>query len=141
MTPAAQDAFREMLLTVVGQAFSAAGYQLENLPLKWNDGQFRFSRRLANGLTATIEFQHLTYTDTEWSSGSPSPLPCDASAQRWAAPRPICTGGYGLRRGDPSIRQALVDVPRRAIAGARAGRSRIAGGSLRHAVALRGLVA
>lgn len=72
MTPAAQDAFREMLLTVVGQAFSAAGYQLENLPLKWNDGQFRFSRQLANGLTATIEFQHLTYTDTEWSSGSPS---------------------------------------------------------------------
>lgn len=72
MNPAAQDAFRDMLLTVVGQAFTAAGYQLEQAPLKWAGGQFRFSAALASGLTATIEFQHLPYTDTEWSSGVPS---------------------------------------------------------------------
>lgn len=72
MNAAAQDAFRDLLLTVVGQAFSAAGYQLDELPLKWAGGQFRFSAQLESGLTATIEFQHLPYADTEWSSGVPS---------------------------------------------------------------------
>ena len=72
MNPAAQDAFRDLLLTVVGQAFSAAGYHLDEVPLKWAGGQFRFSKRLADGLTATIEFQNLPYADTEWSSGAPS---------------------------------------------------------------------
>jgi hypothetical protein len=70
--PTAQSAFRDLLLTVVGQAFDAAGYALDEQPLKWAGGQFRFSADLPDGLTATLEFQHLAYQDTEWSSGMPS---------------------------------------------------------------------
>lgn len=67
-----QDYFRMVLLTVVGQAFGAAGYALEDRPVKWAGGLFRFSTTLDNGLYACIEFQLLAYTDTEWSSGVPS---------------------------------------------------------------------
>jgi hypothetical protein len=68
----ANDSFRELLLTVAGQAFNAAGYHLDDQPLKWNGGQFRFSKQLADGRTAMIEFQHLAYADTDWASGNPS---------------------------------------------------------------------
>lgn len=68
----ANDSFREMLLTVVGQAFGAAGYYLEELPLKWAGGLFRFHKNLPDGAVATIGFQHLAYSDTEWASGNPS---------------------------------------------------------------------
>ena len=68
----ANDSFRELLLTVVGQAFAAAGYELTHQPMKWANGQFRFTKALPDGQTATIEFQHLTYADTEWASGNPS---------------------------------------------------------------------
>lgn len=67
-----QDYFRALLVTVVGQAFSAAGYTLEERPLNWKQGMFRFVRALPSGLFAFIEFQLLHYTDTEWSSGAPS---------------------------------------------------------------------
>lgn len=64
--------FRLMLLTVVGQAFAAAGYQLEERPAQWAGGLFRFRKDLGRGATGAISFQLLTYTDTEWSSGSSS---------------------------------------------------------------------
>jgi hypothetical protein len=64
--------FGTILITVVGQAFNAAGYALDDLPLKQAGGQYRFTRTLDSGLRATIEFQALLYTDTEWSSGQPS---------------------------------------------------------------------
>jgi hypothetical protein len=67
-----QDYFGAILVTVVGQAFTAAGYALEDLPVKQAGGQYRFSRRLDDGSQATIEFQSLMYTDSEWSSGQPS---------------------------------------------------------------------
>lgn len=67
-----QEYYRTILLTVVGQAFTAAGYLLEDQPIKQAGGQYRFTRTLENGQTATIEFQNLLYADTEWSSGQPS---------------------------------------------------------------------
>lgn len=72
MTDDANATFREYLLIVVGKAFRAAGYELDELPLKWAGGQFRFSKTLDNGLTAHIEFQHLAYQDTQWAAGNPS---------------------------------------------------------------------
>lgn len=68
----AQDYFRMLLITVVGQAYGAAGYMLEERPIQWASGQFRFVKLLDNGLSAIIEVQHLAYSDTEWSSGMPS---------------------------------------------------------------------
>lgn len=61
------DYFRMMLLTVVGQAFEAAGYQLESSPVKQAGGLFRFHRLLDDGLHAFIEFQLLYLPSSEWS--------------------------------------------------------------------------
>ena len=43
---AAHQYFRTMLLTVAGQAFTAAGYQELETPLQWAGGRFRFARSL-----------------------------------------------------------------------------------------------
>lgn len=67
-----QDYFRLLLLTVVGQAFEAAGYQLESRPIHWAGGLFRFVKPLEDGLRAFIEFQLLASSNTLWSSGMPS---------------------------------------------------------------------
>ncbi|NWF68365.1 MAG: hypothetical protein HXY40_04705 [Chloroflexi bacterium] len=67
-----QEFFRLVLLTVVGQAFAAAGYMLEERPVQWAAGQVRFVRALADGLYGFIEFQALVYSDTEWSSRQPA---------------------------------------------------------------------
>jgi hypothetical protein len=73
---AAQDEFRAVLLTVVGAAFRAAGYELADAPMAWAGGQYRFVKifddGVPDGVGATIEFQHLAYRDTEWASGNPS---------------------------------------------------------------------
>lgn len=61
-----------MLLTVVGQAFSAAGYELEKRPVEWTGGRFRFTKHFDNGLFGFIEYQLLSYADTMWAAGNPS---------------------------------------------------------------------
>lgn len=70
----AQEYFRAILLTVVGQAYRAAGYELEERPLKWAGGQFRFVKQFEPdpALYGVIEYQLLAYVDTEWSAGMPS---------------------------------------------------------------------
>jgi hypothetical protein len=56
-----QEYFRLLLLTVVGQAFSAAGYRLEEREMQWAGGLFRFAKHFENGLYGFIEFQLLHY--------------------------------------------------------------------------------
>jgi hypothetical protein len=68
----AQEYFRVILLTVVGQAYAAADYALEERPIQWAGGQFRFTKALADGLTGTLEYQLLAYSDNAFSSGQPS---------------------------------------------------------------------
>ena len=63
----ATDHFRMVLITVVGQAFEAAGYHLEDSPVKQAGGLFRFRKTLGNGLFGFIEFQLLYLPSTEWS--------------------------------------------------------------------------
>ena len=72
MTQSPHDYFRVILLTVVGQAFTAAGYALEEQPVKWAGGLFRFAKPLDSGLYGFIEFQLLSFADNEWASGVPS---------------------------------------------------------------------
>ncbi|MCB9457273.1 MAG: hypothetical protein H6671_14910 [Anaerolineaceae bacterium] len=67
-----QEYFRLLLLTVVGQAFGAAGYELDERPVQWAGGQFRFAKMLDSGQRAVIEFQLLAYTDTEYAARNPS---------------------------------------------------------------------
>lgn len=67
-----QEYFRTLLLTVMGQALHAAGYTMEEQPLKWAAGQYRFKKALDNELTAYLEFQVLVYTDTEYAARTPS---------------------------------------------------------------------
>lgn len=68
----AQEYFKGLLLTVIGQAFRAAGYQLLNRPMQWAGGKFLFQKSLPDGLYGFIEFQNLPYSDTEWSMGAAS---------------------------------------------------------------------
>ena len=88
-----QEYFRVLLLTVVGQAYTAAGYMLEDKPMQWAGGLFRFVKPLPDGDYAFIEYQLLVYADTLWASGNPSrfrvnliragqPNPAAASAVR-----------------------------------------------------------
>jgi len=69
---AGQAAFRELLLTVLGQALGAAGYKLQNNPLQQMGGRFAFLRTLAPDDSASIVFQALIYSDTAWSARAPS---------------------------------------------------------------------
>lgn len=59
--------FQSILLTVVGQAYAAAGYNLEERPVQWAAGQFCFVKD-----DCGITYQLLSYTDSEWASGTPS---------------------------------------------------------------------
>lgn len=72
MNQDAQEYFRTLLITVAGQAFSAAEYHLQEHRIKWAGGQYRFIKSDDEGILSTIEFQHLAYQDTEWSAGMPS---------------------------------------------------------------------
>jgi hypothetical protein len=67
-----QDYFRTLLLTVMGQALNAAGYGLDDQPMKWAAGQYRFKKLLDHDFTAYIEFQVLVYTDNDYASRTPS---------------------------------------------------------------------
>lgn len=58
-----QEYFRLLLLTVVGGAYGAAGYTLEERPAQWSGGLFRFSKALENGLFGFIEYQLLAYSE------------------------------------------------------------------------------
>jgi len=67
-----QDYFRTIMHTVVGQAFSAAGYELKEEPMNWLGGRFRYVKALEEGLSAYIEFQVLVYNDNAWTGKQPS---------------------------------------------------------------------
>jgi len=58
-----QENFRLILITVVGGAFGAAGYLLEERPPQWAGGQYRFYKDMGNGLNGFIEFMHLYYAE------------------------------------------------------------------------------
>ncbi|MCC6804415.1 MAG: hypothetical protein IT319_16145 [Anaerolineae bacterium] len=57
-----QEYFRLILLTVVGQAFGAAGYALDERPMQWAGGLFRFVNPTDAG-QHVIEYQLLAYAE------------------------------------------------------------------------------
>lgn len=59
------DYFRLILLTVVGQAYAAAGFRLEEKPTQWAGGQLRFFKQLNQELYAFIAYQHLPYSEPQ----------------------------------------------------------------------------
>lgn len=67
-----QTVFRETMQTYVGQAFEAAGYALQDEPLQWLSGRFRYARALDDGFTAYVEFLVLVYNDNAWVGQRPS---------------------------------------------------------------------
>lgn len=72
MNSSPQDHFRLLLLTVVGQAFTSAGYILEENPVQQAGGRFRFAKAFESGLNGFIEFQLLAYVENEWVARMPS---------------------------------------------------------------------
>jgi hypothetical protein len=84
-----QEYFRLLLLTVVGQAFTAAGYALEDRPVQWAGGLYRFAKPLDGGLNAFIEYQLLAYADTMWASRQPSRFRVTLTRSDQAAPNQV----------------------------------------------------
>lgn len=68
----ALDYFRQVLVTVVGQAYAAAGYTLIDDPVRWAGGKFRFSASLPDDLYGFIDYQTLIYADTDYAARMPS---------------------------------------------------------------------
>ena len=83
---AAQDYFRTLLQTVVGQAFAAAGYHLQQSPLQWAGGKARFVKCFPDGSQGFIDFQTLVYGDNAWSGESPSRFRVDLSRTQRGKP-------------------------------------------------------
>lgn len=63
--------FRSILTMVVGQAYQAAGYDLEHAPIQWVGGKYRFLKK-ADNATLTMDYQVLIYTANEYVAGMPS---------------------------------------------------------------------
>jgi hypothetical protein len=57
---------------VVGQAYEAAGYTLEHMPVQWAGGRFRFSKPMPGNIRATIEYQVLIYTNSAFAAPAAS---------------------------------------------------------------------
>lgn len=93
-----QEYFRLVLLTVVGQAFGAAGYTLEERPTQWAGGLYRFAKQLENGLYAFIEFQHLHYVE-----GAPSRFTVTLIRSDQPSPRAATNDPRAVRRGLPAL--------------------------------------
>ncbi|MDZ4768263.1 MAG: hypothetical protein SGJ24_03975 [Chloroflexota bacterium] len=68
-TTDAHDRFRLTLLTVVGTAYTAAGYALDDRPTQWAGGLFRFLKPFEtgaySGMMGTLEYQHLYYPEND----------------------------------------------------------------------------
>lgn len=64
--------FKTMLQRVLDGAFYAAGYRLQQEPLQWLSGSFRYCKTLDEGWSGWIIFQVLAYTDTAWAPRHPS---------------------------------------------------------------------
>lgn len=64
--------FRLLLLTVLGQALTAAGYRLTDDPVAEAAGRFQFLRSAGAAGERRIEFQLLAGTSSEWAPQMPS---------------------------------------------------------------------
>lgn len=65
------DYFRTLMVTVMGQALHAAGYQLVEQPYKWLAGHYQWQKSTQDG-PAIIVFQLLAATDTPHAPAMPS---------------------------------------------------------------------
>ncbi len=94
---AGQDYFKTLLQTVVGQAFSAAGYRLQDAPMQWAGGKYRFARALPDGYFGLIDFQVLVYSDTMWSDRAQSRFNVQLTRARNRHGRAGSSAGYVTR--------------------------------------------
>ncbi len=140
---APQEYFRLLLLTVVGQALGAAGYQLDERPTQWAGGLFRFATRFETGLYGVVEYQLLHYAEGA-AVALPRQLDPQRPAERRAERSPAVhaadaqrAGGRGLRRADLAVRRSLVDVSEHDRTRQCAGGSGASGGRVRAAVFVR----
>jgi hypothetical protein len=99
------DYFRQLLLTVVGQAYGAAGYTLEEAPLKWIAGNFRFIKTLDDGFFAYIDYQVLVYSENEHVDRLPSRFRVQLTRTYAKHIRPIQDVRYASR----SLAQLVVE--------------------------------
>jgi hypothetical protein len=114
ITDDGHEQFRLILFTVVGQAYSAAGYTLDERPSQWEGGLFRFLKRLDggpfSGMMAGLEYQHQWFPDGKLGrfrvSLTRGALPGQALPAGMTPARRVLTGliwgDFGIRiLGDP----------------------------------------
>lgn len=89
--------FRTLLVTVVGQAYQAAGYGLENAPLKWLNGHYRWIKALPSGLYGLIDYQVLIYSETPHAARTPSRFRVTLTRADNAQGRASAHPGYATR--------------------------------------------
>jgi hypothetical protein len=82
-----QEFFRLILVTVVGQAYNAAGYRLEESAIQWAGGQYRFMKKWESGLYTFINYQHLAYAE-------PNPSRFRVSLVRTDKPNPTSISAH-----------------------------------------------
>ncbi len=99
---AAQEYFRALLRTVVGQAFAAAGYHFAEEPLQSAGGRYRFAKAFADGGVGWIDFQVLVVSDTIWSGGAPSRF--RVGLTRWMMP------AGGMQRHRQRVTRGLAEL-------------------------------
>ncbi len=59
----AHDLFQQVLLTALGPVLQAAGYSLDEVPVQWSGGLFRFRRRYDETLDLAVAFQLLAHPE------------------------------------------------------------------------------
>ncbi len=84
----AQDYFRALLLTVAGQAFGAAGYALDDNPIRTMGGMIRWQKPLTDDLWGFIDYQVLIYTPNAYASESSSRFRVSLTRTPFNVPKP-----------------------------------------------------
>ncbi len=79
--------FRKTLQHVIGEAFDAAGYALEDNPMAQKRGLFRYHKALAEDQHAFIEFQTLYHPQSDLSRFRVSLLKNSVPQARQATPQ------------------------------------------------------
>jgi len=64
--------FRTLMQTVVGQAYEAAEFHLQEKQTQWIAGKYRWEKVYSDGSKAYIDYQLLAYSDNAYSAGQSS---------------------------------------------------------------------
>lgn len=89
--------FQSLMQLVVGQAYTSAGYLLEERPLQWAGGMYRWQKELEDAVIAIIDYQALVHTLTEHVPSQPSRFRITLTRTPAKHPKPTAHPRYASR--------------------------------------------